>query len=248
MTKNKHWKHPQYGHVYANDNVPTPIGRLSWPSLVTPKAPPPPKEGQAAGSPRYEVTILLAKEDAETDSFVASLDVLKKEMLDIFNDGRGAKIGDCKTVTDGDTFDHEKYPYYKGEWVLVARISKNEFLCVDSQDPPQPYPKDKILGGMLGKLLVTPIVTAHGMSFKLDVVQFIKDDGVRYGANSRTPESLLNKLGSAPKEIEEEGAGVLQVSPAPVEDVSQAEKLRAQVASKMKAPPLKGKAMALNTL
>src|SRR6185369_88350 len=50
---------------------------------------------------------------------------------------------------------------------------------------------DKITGGMIGKFVINPIITAHGISYKLEVVQLIKDDGTKYAGAARDAVELL---------------------------------------------------------
>ena len=42
------YKHPKFGQVYGRPEV-TPTGRCSWPTLVKPQDPPPPKPGEQPG-------------------------------------------------------------------------------------------------------------------------------------------------------------------------------------------------------
>lgn len=194
---NKHWKHPQFGMVFAGE-FPTPVGRLAWPTLITPKDPPPPKPGDAPGKPRYEVTILLPKEDAKVKTFCEAVDKDAKEAIAYFNQGRGATIGDCMLFGkngDGDAYDHEKYPYYKGHWVLVARNSeKTPDKDIIGANVNEPFKREDIKGGMLARLVVQVLITAHGISYKLKCVQIKPDDGVRFGGGSRDVRDLLDDL------------------------------------------------------
>lgn len=203
MTKNKYWKHPMYGMVFGN-SVPTPIGRLSWPYLTKPKAPPPPQEGQPEGQPRYECTLLIEK--AGSEAFVAQLKEMTDEMLILFNKGRPAALGTCMLFGkygDGDEADLEKYPNYKGCWVLVARNSK--VVKTVGKDR-KAIETDKILGGMKGKFVITPLITAHGISYKLEVVQLVEDDGVRFGGATRDAVELLDACVDADEPTAQEAA------------------------------------------
>ncbi len=51
--------------------------------------------------------------------------------------------------------------------------------------------------GMLGKFVVTPMATSHGLRFKLTDVQLLKDDGVSYGGFTRDTSSFLDAVGPA---------------------------------------------------
>lgn len=199
MSKAKHWKHPQFGMVFCNETVKTPVGRFSWPSLVTPKPGMPQADG-SVGQPRYEITVCIPKDGKGVTEFLADLNFYRDEMVPIFNQKRAAKLGEIDVMGkygDGDTADHEKYPYYKGCWIISARNSKQEFNVMDANgDDLDPA---AIVGGMQGRLLIRPLVTGHGMSFKLEIVKLLKDDGVRFGGGVRD----VNKLKALLDEEEE---------------------------------------------
>jgi len=190
MANKKYYKHPSYGTTYG-ESTPSPRGRFAWPSLVKPKDPPKSKDG-AVGSPRYEVSLILPKNDPKVQTF---LDYIKAEcsaMLETFNQGAKAKIAIDNFMQDGDNFDAEKYPYYVNSWVLVARNTKMPTIVDDAKGEVGP---EIIKGGMIGKLMVTPLITPHGLSYKLEVVQFLKDDGVRFaGGSGRDMSALLSQL------------------------------------------------------
>jgi len=186
----KYYKHPQFGHVYGG-SLRSPIGRACWPSLITPKDPPPPQPGQPAGQPRFEVTVLLDKGTPETDAFIAQLEPMSNEMLALFNEKRAAPLGGVRLLQDGDTFDMEKYPYYKGKWVLCARNAKE--TKVYGRDKKE-VGREKIVGGVKVVLVVTPMITAHGLSFKLETTQLVEDDGTRFGGGVRDMSALLDNL------------------------------------------------------
>lgn len=188
-----YWKHPQFGHVYCGD-LATPPGRFVWASLVTPKAAPPPQEGQPPGQPRYELSLLLPKTDPKVKEFIVQLEALVKGGLEVFNKGRSATIGINSIfgkVGDGDTWDAEKYPYYKGHWVLAARNALKPKVLGKAREEIAP---ETIKGGMIGRLVITPMITAHGASYKLLIAQLINDDGVRYGGGARDVTDLLTEL------------------------------------------------------
>lgn len=202
MRKQSLWKHPSYGHVYGFSG-PTPLGRFSFPSLMKPKDPPPPKPGEQPGQARYEVSILLEKASVEVQKFLAKLASMSAAMVELFNEGRGTTINLPEVLLkDGDKFDLEQYPYYAGMWVLVARnvLGSNDpkgFQVVsmerDADGNYLPTKLDSIEGGIIGKLVVTPLLTAHGVSFKLNTVQYVKDDDVRFGGGVRNYAGLLDE-------------------------------------------------------
>lgn len=200
--KGKYYKHPTFGHVYGLRQA-TPFGRCAWPSLIKPKDPPPPQPGQPPGTPRYELTIILPKTDAYAKEFVAKLDKEVQEMVDLFNKGRSAKISVDAPLKDGDTFDLEKYPYYKDSWILVGRNAK-PISVVDGKK--RDIDVKMIEGGNIVCGVVTPLITAHGVSYKLEVVQFVKDDGVKFAGTIAAPDTYLSVLPDEPTEEPKEEA------------------------------------------
>lgn len=206
--KSKYYKHPQFGHVYGLRQA-TPFGRAAWPSLVKPKDPPPPLPNQPPGTPRYEVTILLKKDDKLVQEFVAKLDKEIKEMVDLFNKGRSAKISVDAPLKDGNTFDLEKYPYYKDCWILVGRNAK-QISVVDGKK--RDIECSMVEGGNIVCGVVTPLITAHGASYKLEIVQYVKDDGVKFAGAIAAPDTYLSIVEDTPTEEPAKGNGNGQAS------------------------------------
>ena len=238
--KKAYYKHPKFGHVYG-ELIASPVGRCCWPSLVNPKAPPPPQEGQAPGQPRYEVTVLLPKDSPKVDEFVEKISTMATEMLKLFNEGRKAKVSDIEMVQDGDAYDLEKYPFYKGCYVLVARNANNPKVINHDKPKSSVIEPKEIAGGMKVRVLVTPLITAHGLSYKLEVCQLISDDGTRFGGGQRDTIGFLDALEDGEEEIEQAKAE---------EDEAEEEDLKEEApAPKKGRPPLsKGKQVSVNLL
>jgi hypothetical protein len=177
----KYYKHPKYGTVYGNAIV-TPTGRCAWPALVKPQEAPPAKPGEPQGAPRYGVTIILPKADKAAQEWVKAVSIMVKEMLVSFNEGRKAKLSLDSVLLDGDGFDLEKYPYYKDSWILTARNVKLPNI-VDGKK--SELPADAIMGGMFVRATVTPLLTGHGVSYKLEALQRVRDDSTRFAGASR---------------------------------------------------------------
>lgn len=178
-----------YSNVYA-ESIPTPKGRFAWPSLVTPR---PPKAGKPGG-PRYEISLVLEKDDPKVKSFVKMLQAESKGMIEFFNkDFKPKRAFDADEVYmfDGDAQDPESYPYYQNCWVLLARHPKQPLVVDDAKGQIDP---SFIKGGMIGKLMVTPMLTSGGLRFRVDVVQFIKDDDIRFAGGTKSVSDLLSKL------------------------------------------------------
>lgn len=182
-----------FGSTFA-----TPEGRFVWTQhLSVPKDAPPAKEGEAPGKPRYEITLLIPKNGAKTEEFMKNLKADTDAAIELFNKGRSATIGNCLLFGkygDGDTQDLEKYPYYKNCWVITARNAEKiaDKDVMDSKK--QPFVRENIKGGMLGRLVVQTIITGHGISYKMQAIQVTNDDGVRFGGASRDHGDMLDDM------------------------------------------------------
>lgn len=191
-TKKDYYIHPDFKHVYG-DNITTPIGRLCWAWLDKPQ---PIKEG-FTGSPRYGVTVLLDKSSTETIQFIDSVQEMLKGMLLVYNKGNKTKLGELSAYQDGDDFDEatkEKYPFYVGHYLIQAR---NTELPQFKNSKTEIISGADIKGGMKGRLVVTPMITSKGASYKLHLVQIAKDDGVRFGnTGTRDYGSLVGAIDS----------------------------------------------------
>lgn len=197
----KYYRHPKFGRVYGN-TLKTPIGRLCWPALSAPKEDT--FNGQTTS--RYGCTILLPKEDGKSADFIEKLNNMLDEeggMLEIFNEHADVNISlSSDVLKDGDTFDMEKYPYYKGNYVLLARNEKPVpvYGASGKDDILEP---SVIVGGVLGRCIVTPHLGPSGVSFKLDAVQFWKDDGTKFGGAGRNLDAFLDAIEGVEDEYEE---------------------------------------------
>lgn len=177
----QYYKHPEFGNVYG---IPVlfPTCRCTWVKLVTPEEAPPAKPGQVQGAPRFSVTMLLPKEEKTTKEFIKVITAMVTEMLPLFNQGRKAKLNIDSILVDGDTQDTEKYPFYKGCWALIAR-NVNRPQIVDGKK--SELPPEAIMGGMFVRGTITPLLTGHGVSYKLLAIMKVKDDEVRFGGAAR---------------------------------------------------------------
>lgn len=217
MPEGKISKHKTYGFVYGI-RTKTPIGRLAWPSLVTAKESTFPVEpGKEKPPPRFEATYLWSKKDKEVKAFIANLETMKDEMVTLFNSGgkKGAKIAVDEVLKDGDEMDTEKYPYYAGMYYLVAKHKDRPQIFDASVNVVEPK---NVLGGMPALAIITPICTATGMSFKLEVVQLAKDDGVRFAGGATDSKDMLEALGGQAdeEEFEDEDDDDVELPPTPV--------------------------------
>lgn len=201
---NKYYKHVKYGTVYGNPVI-TPTGRCAWPALVKPQEAPPAKPGEPQGAPRYGITIILPKAEKPVQEWNKAVSVMVKEMLVLFNEGRKAKLSIENILLDGDGFDLEKYPYYKDSWILTARNVKLPPI-VDGKK--SEIPVDAVMGGMFVRATVTPLLTGHGVSYKLEALQRVRDDNTRFAGANRAG-GYLEML----PELTDEGETVSESTP-----------------------------------
>lgn len=194
--------HPDYGHAYG-DPIICPTGRAAWPHLVSPKPAFQAKPGEKQGDPRFCVTILLEKSDPAVKAWVKYLTEVAEEVVWYYNKGRKTVLSIDSVLNDGDEQDLEKKPFMRGCWWVELRNAKRPPI-VDGKK--SELPPDAIQGGMLIRGTITPLVTAHGLSFKLEALQRVRDDGTRFAGASRVG-SYLDMI----PEVDEEG-NVAEVS------------------------------------
>jgi hypothetical protein len=211
----KYYRHPKFGRVYGN-TLPTPIGRLCWPALVTPKE----DNYQGKVTLRYGITVLIDKEDPKTLAFKEKLDTMLDEeggMLAIFNEHADVNISlSGEVLKDGDEFDQEKYPYYAGKYVILARNEK-QIPVYGPSGSEEILDPSVIHGGVLGRVVLTPHLGPSGVSFKAEAVQYYKDDGVRFGGSVRNINAFLDAIKDdddmGPEATEDEETDELQQEP-----------------------------------
>ena len=168
-----------------------PQGRLAWTNhLVTPQEAPEPKAGEQKGKPRYSVDLLIPQ-DADNTAFFQKLADMITEMLAIFNEGKQTSLAVNNLVTDGNTLNLEQYPFNAGNWVFTARNADKPRVINAAAVDIDPA---TLAGGMTGRIVATPMVTASGVSYKLSVVQQIADDGTRFAGGRRDTSDLLKAL------------------------------------------------------
>ena len=158
----KYYKHPKYGITYADKPFVSPPVRLCWPYLTKPKDPPPPAPGQQPGMPSYEVTLLFPKDSKAHIDWLVMVKAKLNDMLKTFNQGRDIEISKVSPAKDGDDakWDKEKYPYYKGQYIVVARSTKLPTFATAKREPADPA---IFIGGVLVSCVLTPKICASGV-------------------------------------------------------------------------------------
>lgn len=186
MTTEKYGRSKKYNRVYGNP-VKTPIGRFSWPYLSEPKV------GELNGKviSNYEVQLLIDKSSPELQEFQVNLQTMANEMLELYNKYAPAKLAGVDVFKDGDGYDHEKYPYYANTFVLATRNSEKPKVLNATKAEITP---DTITPGVKGRLVVIPHLGPTGISYRVERVQFLEDDGVRFGGGKRDYDGLLDAI------------------------------------------------------
>lgn len=157
----------------------TPVGRATFVHLVTPN--------EKYKPSKYGLHVLFPKNDEATKKGLNAIISMCKTMAE-------QKFGKDKIpgftygpLRDGD---EETYQGFAGCWFIKCS-SKRQPEIVDTKktnlDP------NLIVPGVLVRPVVTPILFDSGFSYQVHVVQFIKDDGVRYYGGP-DPKSLLSAL------------------------------------------------------
>lgn len=204
MANKKYYKQVEYNIIYSNESIETPVARAAWPSLATPKPGRQFEEGKPPSDAKFEVTLLIPKDGKRTEWFLQELQKQVDEMLALYNEGNPAKLGGVDLLKDGNLMDAEQYPHHQGCWILTAR-NKKPVRCVDGSSEPKDIDKALIVGGVKVKALVAPYLHSKGLAFSLNIVQLIKDDGVRFGGGVKD----FSKMLSACTEEDDAEAGSL---------------------------------------
>lgn len=231
MAQEKYGRSKKYNRVYG-EAMKTPIGRFSWPYLTEPKV------GELNGKTisNYEVQLIIDKGDPELKDFQLHLQAMANEMLDIYNKYAPAKLAGVDVFKDGDQADLEKYPFYKNAYLILARNPEPVKILNSAK---KEISADAISAGMKGRLVVLPHLGPTGVSYRMERVQLLEDDGVRFGGVRRDYDSFLDAV--------EGEAGEPDSAPeAPEAPGADPAEMRKQIASAVKGG--KGKQAALDLL
>lgn len=187
--------------VYCKEAYLTPLGRISFPKLVEAQE----REWQGKKlMPKFEVAILLDKEDADVVKFQHKILLKSKAMVALYNEKNSAdkpKLGDLDAVfKDGDKANLEKYPSQEGQYIIVARNKERpDILGPDGKnlDPAE------VEAGMIVKMFITPSFGSTGISYQIEALQVVEDDGVRFGGSRPDYKSLLQEINESTEGSEE---------------------------------------------
>lgn len=173
----------QYGGVYGAMVV-MPIGRLAMPHLAKPST---------KFTPRYQATCLFDRKDPEA---VRGLEIGCAELQEIadqtWGQGAGADEMVATAVKNGDEKD---YQGYAGCNYISASSDLQHRPTVVGPDH-KPMDPAQLQAGMKVRFVVTPHTYSQnggGISWQLNTVMMIEDDGVRFHGGP-DPIALLKAL------------------------------------------------------
>lgn len=166
-----------YGNTFGS-MIATPIGRATFVHLVTPN--------QKYKPEKYGLHVLFPKNDETVKKGLNAIISMCKDMA-IQKYGKEIPAFTYGPVRDGD---EETYQGFAGCYYIKCS-SKRQPEIVDTKR--QGLDPNLVVPGVLVRPVVTPILFDSGFSYQVHVVQFIKDDGVRYYGGP-DPKSLLSAL------------------------------------------------------
>lgn len=160
----------QYGQVYTA-MLRTPVGRAAFTKLITPDI--------YQGQPKYRTCILFPKDNPEVVNSLKRLETaaeeaLKKKFGDKLDKQRVALNA---ALRDGDDAKMAEYKGFKGCWYIQPG-TKQIPTIVDEKE--SAIGAEAIISGMKVRAVVTGIITDKGVGWRLDILQLVLDDGVRY--------------------------------------------------------------------
>lgn len=165
----------QYGCIYYDKHITTPIGRVNFLNVATP--------GQKFG--KYSATLYCDK-NSTTEQQQAFQEVVNAG-AELIQAKFGAADAAVKfpSFRDGDDGKHSKVQAAHGNWVIVAN-NKNQPDCFDSEG--NDFDRKQLAPGMKCRLVLKPGVNEDGIFYQLDGIQVVEDDGVRFrqGPSPRT--------------------------------------------------------------
>ena len=182
----KEVKEKYYANKFNNVFGPmmgTPIGRIQFVALVNPQ--------MKFQPPKFGATFLFDKKDPAAKAALNKM-IAECSELKAFAESKGIDTEGFTVppIQDGDDAKVSKYQGYAGSYYISAK-NPQRIEVVDSQS--KPIDAAMIMPGVLVRGVVTPIIYADGFSWRLHVVQLVKDDGVRFHAGA-DPKSLLSAL------------------------------------------------------
>lgn len=195
----------QYGMVYSNKYMPTPIGRVQFPYLIKPN--------EYQGKKSWSITLCFPKSGANLTALMAIEQVVKQMKLVKYGDPNF--VMDVDFVRDGDL---EKYEGYAGNWYIRANAKYENFLQgvpVVGPDAKKNMDPAQIISGVECIILVKPKLSgvyphvqgkpkaAQCVSYDLECVQYVRDDGTRYKAGPDV-RSFLTALTGVEELVEED--------------------------------------------
>lgn len=206
MTKNKTLNKNKSGglnwfakgtRVYGEAII-IPEARVAFPKIFEPAPAREQKDG-TMGKPRYEINFLYDSNDAEVQKLERKILMSAKAMIAMYNEKKPKNmvaLGSIESALrdgnnqgkNGSATDFERYPYYEDKLILFAcNTSKPDVIDNEGNE----LDGSEIKGGMICKAVIVPHLGGTGLSFRLETLQLVEDDDVRFGGSKPDYKSLL---------------------------------------------------------
>jgi hypothetical protein len=162
----------------------TPMARIQYVNLVNANV--------RYAPAKFGCVLLFDKSDPAVKAALNKMIISFNEMK-LFAESKGI---DCSgftvgAVQDGDSDRHVKYQGYKGHWFISPKNALRPEYIDSKQNPIDPA---LLVPGVLVRAVVGQVLYKEGCSYKLSVVQLVRDDGTRL-IGGTDPKSLLTAMG-----------------------------------------------------
>lgn len=167
---------------YYGNYILTPTARAAWCYLDKPST--------FGPNPKYSITLLFDPSDALVANGLAAIEAMYAEML---HEKYGPNVPalEIPCIKDGDDSKFSKYQGFAGMLHLTAKNARQPEVFDRMKKKVEPA---SILAGMKVRAVITPMLCTKGAAYKLERVQFVSDDGVRFFSGA-DPTSLLDAIG-----------------------------------------------------
>lgn len=184
------------GNVYLSRDekgVSTGKGRFAWVHVVTKQPGKLDEKTGARWKDQFTIDFVFPKSDEAGEKFRKRIIEIKNEMVKLYNEDVKTKI----LVDDSDIFrdgnkSAEKQPLYADCWTFSAK--SDEPIKVFDRHV-KPIDAAVVKAGNVGKLVVRPKVHAKGLSYDVEIIQWIADDGVLFGGTKADSTDVLEAVG-----------------------------------------------------
>lgn len=159
----------QYGCIYFDKQLVTPVGRVNFLNIATP----------GAKFKKYSATLYMDKNSVNEQQQAF------QEVTNACGEILQAKFGDAQaqvkypTFRDGDSGKSAEVEAAHGNWCIIGNNTKQPDVF-DSEG--NDFDKSQLQSGMTCRFVVKPGVNDDGIFYQLEGIQVIADDGTRFRA------------------------------------------------------------------